>query len=139
MKKINLEQESSFDLEMEIHGDVASGSTSKIYFTIIAETMRVAFEGKRVEAGVYRINIPVLKNILPSGKYDFEVNVIIDGKTFSPITESVELVEEVKPVVKMKETASNTGDISIKISESKNVIKESPKPARLEKIGVVER
>jgi hypothetical protein len=134
MKKIDLDKESSFDLEMEIHGDVPNGTKSSVYFTIISEKMRLSFEGKRIENGVYRVNIPVLKNILESGKYDFEVNVLIDGKHFSPIQESLELIEEVKPVIKMKESTKDS-EVSIKITESKK--EEKPTPAILKKVGLV--
>lgn len=137
MKKIDLDKESSFDLEMEIHGDVPNGTKSSVYFTIISEKMRLSFEGKRIENGVYRINIPVLKNILESGKYDFEVNVLIDGKYFSPIKESLELIEEVKPVIKMKESKKDS-EVSIKILESKKEVKKPvPMPAILKMVGKV--
>ncbi len=146
MQKINIDQESSFELEMEIHGDVPSGTKSNLYFTIISEKMRLSFEGERVGSGVYKINIPVLKNILEAGKYDFEVNVLIDGKYFSPITESLELIEEIKPVVKMKEAEKPNGGISVKINESiKPSVQQSKEPIQvskkvvLERIGIVER
>jgi len=141
MQKINIEQESSFDLEMEIHGDVPRGSKSNLFFTIISEKMRLSFEGERIDNGIYRINIPILKNILEAGKYSFEVNVLIDGKYFSPITESLELIEEMKPIVKMKEAEKTNNGISVKINETKTVIppKESAKKAILERIGTVEK
>lgn len=143
MKKINIEEATTFDLEMEIHGDVPSGSSSNLYFTVVTEKMRISFEGKRIEAGVYRISVPAMKNILEAGKYEFEVEVLIDGKHFTPISESIEFIEEVKPVVKMKELAKEPikeSTISVRMGE----IKEKPRvldipKARLEKIGKVEK
>lgn len=84
-----------------------------------------------------------MKNILEAGKYEFEVEVLIDGKHFKPISESIEFIEEVKPVVKMKEPAKEPikeSTISVKMGE----IKEKPRAldipkARLEKIGKVEK
>lgn len=143
MKKINIEEATTFDLEMEIHGDVPRGSSSNLYFTVVTEKMRISFEGERIEAGVYRISVPAMKNILEAGKYEFEIEVLIDGKHFKPISESIEFIEEVKPVVKMKEPAKEPikeSTISVKMGE----IKEKPRAldipkARLEKIGKVEK
>lgn len=143
MKKINIEEATTFDLEMEIHGDVPRGSSSNLYFTVVTEKMRISFEGERIEAGVYRISVPAMKNILEAGKYEFEVEVLIDGKHFKPITESIEFIEEVKPVVKMKEPTKEPikeSTISVKMGE----IKEKPKTldipkARLERVGKVEK
>lgn len=105
--------------------------------------MRIAFEGKRIDPGVYRINVPILKNILPSGKYNFEVNVLIDGKHFSPISESIELLEEVKPIVKMKEIEKNVEDVTIKVNESSINIKQTINPQNnkisLHRIGTLEK
>lgn len=143
MKKINIEEATTFDLEMEIHGDVPKGSSSNLYFTVVTEKMRISFEGERIESGVYRISVPAMKNILEAGKYEFEVEVLIDGKHFKPISESIEFIEEIKPVVKMKEPMKEPikeSTISVKMGE----IKEKPRmldipKARLEKIGKVEK
>jgi hypothetical protein len=143
MKKINIEETTTFDLEMEIHGDIPRGVTGNLYFTVITEKMRLSFEGKCIESGVYRISIPPLKNIIESGKYQFEVEVLIDGKHFKPISESIEFVEEIKPTVRIKETDKENlkeSSVSVKIGEIKESTKTKPldiSKAKLQRIGKV--
>jgi len=139
MKKIDLDKETSFDLEMEIHGDVPSGTKSNVHFTILSENMNISFTGKKIENGVYRVTIPPLKNILEAGLYNFQVNVIVGEKYFSPIQESVQLIEEIKPIIKMKSPQSPENNIEIKITENVNKDScEKKSPLKIKKIGTID-
>lgn len=72
-------------------------------------------------------------------------NIIWCWKTPN-INYSLELIEEIKPVVKMKEAEKPNGGISVKINESiKPSVQQSKEPIQvskkvvLERIGIVEK
>ncbi|RYE93872.1 MAG: hypothetical protein EOO77_44940 [Oxalobacteraceae bacterium] len=88
----------------------------------------MSFPGTLKEKGVYEITFPKLLGRITEGKYEAEVEVIVDGKHFTPLTETVEFTKEVKPTVSLKETMRQiestvkiTRPVVTKIVEAKRV------------------
>lgn len=78
------------------------------------------------ENGVIKTTVPKLKGILPAGSYNAKLEVMIEGKTFTPLKESIDF----KPAIEMKiqstktvsEAAPNIQATGVKV----NVLKKSP-------------
>lgn len=106
--EIEIDKESSFTLEMKIDGEVNSKEPPKMRFSIVSEGVTLSLNAKRVDNGVYEINVPKLKGMLEAGEYEANVEVFIDGKHFVPLKETVRLKQEVKPTVKISEAVKTT-------------------------------
>jgi len=104
--EIEIDKESNFTLEMKIDGDVVSKEPPQMRFSIVGESFTYSVDAKRVENGIYEINIPKLKGVFESGEYDANVEIFIDGKHFIPLKEKVKLKQEIKPTVTIASSAS---------------------------------
>lgn len=129
MIELETDKESTFTLEMKIDGD-AGGSTPKMRFSIVSEDFTFSIPAERVENGIYEIHCPKLKGILVPGEYEVMVEVFIDDKHFVPMTDTIRLKEEVKPVVTMSERKPvkkpvTEASIAITVTEAKTVVKPS--------------
>lgn len=135
--EIEIDKESSFTLEMKIDGEVSSKEPPKMRFSIVHEGITFSLNAKRVDNGVYEINVPKLKGILEAGEYEANVEVFIDGKHFVPLKETVKLKQEMKPTVKISESAKPAkADTEItveKIEIKKPVIKKTDEVVTLPK------
>lgn len=135
--EIEIDKESSFTLEMKIDGEVSSAEPPKMRFSIVHEGITLSLNAKRVDNGVYEINVPKLKGILEAGEYEANVEVFIDGKHFIPLKETVKLKQEMKPTVKISESttpAKADTEITVeKIEIKKPVIKKTDEVVTLPK------
>lgn len=135
--EIEIDKESSFTLEMKIDGEVSSKEPPKMRFSIVHEGITFSLNAKRVDNGVYEINVPKLKGILEAGEYEANVEVFIDGKHFVPLKETVKLKQEMKPTVKIAESAKPAkaeSEITVqKIEIKKPVIKKTDEVVTLPK------
>lgn len=102
MIEIKLEESSSLTLEMRIEGD-AGQDTPQLRFSVISEGLRYSFDSVQTSDGVYQIEFPTMLGKLSEGVYPAEVEIILDGKHFVPLEETVRFTREVKPTVKLAE------------------------------------
>ncbi len=116
MIDIKLEEASSLTLEMHIDGVDAQ---PELRFSVMVEGMRLSFPGRAISEGVYEIAFPQLDGRVPVGEYNAEVEVIVDGRHFSPLSETVNFTKEIKPQVSLREHMSKVAAPSIKISQIK--------------------
>lgn len=117
--EIEIDKESSFTLEMKIDGEVSSKEPPKMRFSIMNEGVTISLNAKRIDNGVYEINVPKLKNILKAGEYEANVEVFIDGKHFIPLKETVILKQELKPTVKLGESTKSPSEPTITVESIK--------------------
>jgi hypothetical protein len=111
MIEIKLEEASTLPLEMHIEGDVKKDAP-QLRFSVISEGLRYSFGSKKTGSG-YEVEFPVMEGKLKEGTYEAEIEVIVDGKHFVALTETVKFTKEVKPTVKLSETvAAPTGEPS---------------------------
>jgi hypothetical protein len=101
MIEIKLEEASSLSMEMKIDGDV-KGDT-QLRFTVLDEGLRYSFESKATSDGVYEIAFPVMEGKIAAGEYQAQVEIMVDGKYFVPLQETVKFTKMVKPTVKLAE------------------------------------
>lgn len=119
MIEIKLEEATSLTLEMHIEGDVKQDAP-QLRFSVLSEGLRYSFNSSRTSAGVYQIDFPKMLGKITEGEYSAEVEIILDGKHFVPLQETVRFTKEVKPTVKLAETAvAPTAAPSIKIGSVK--------------------
>lgn len=135
--EIDLDKESSFTLEMKIDGEVNSSEPPKMRFSIVKEDVTFSLNAKRIDNGVYEINVPKLLGIMEAGEYEANVEVFIDGKHFVPLKETVKFKQEIKPTVKIAESAKpSKTDTQItvdKIEIKKPIIKKTSEVLTLPK------
>jgi hypothetical protein len=86
--KIELTEQSDLEFGLEIQGTIEK--TSSIRFVIEGPDFDVSCKCKE-NSGTVTAIIPKLKGILPSGVYESRLEIIIDGKIFTPLRESIEL------------------------------------------------
>jgi len=125
--KFKLDEEFTMDFGLEIYG--STEAPSKIRFTIEGKDYDVGCRCEKVSDGV-KVHIPKLKGILDPGVYEATLSVELDGKVFSPLSESIEFeqliemdakkkkVEHVKEGVKV--TAKNIHIVSEDSREAKS-------------------
>jgi hypothetical protein len=132
MKDFDLTEVNEFELELEIYGDLSSSNPPLMLFTLLLEKMRLSFEAKKIDNGVYKVVLPVMKQYLSAGEYNFQVEVIMDGKHFIAIEDKVKF-KELKPVVKIKDKSEKPVEvkekpkIEVKVSEKKKENKDTGK------------
>lgn len=124
MIDIKLEETQTLTLEMVIDGDVKRDDT-QLRFSILAEGIRYSFDSIKRSSGVFDIQFPSLLGKITEGEYPAEVEIIVDGKYFSPLKETVRFTKELKPTVKLSESSAPEPKFAvntIKILESVPVI-----------------
>lgn len=77
-------------LEFDLQVSGTSAKTSDIRFIIEGHDYSILCKCEESKGGV-SVEIPKLKGILPAGLYETRLEVVIDGKLFTPLTESIEL------------------------------------------------
>jgi hypothetical protein len=105
MIDIKLEEPSSLTIEMKIEGDVKD-EAAQLRFSVLAEGIRYSFNSTETEDGVYKIDFPTMTGKITEGVYPAEIEIIVDGKHFVPLEETVKFIKEIKPTVKLSETVA---------------------------------
>jgi hypothetical protein len=120
--KIDLQEAAELDFEVEVFG--TAEKASDIRFVIEGEGFDIICRCQE-EKGSIKVRVPKLKGILPAGVYESRLEVIVGGKIFVPLRESIEfnpLVEfevktkgkrEIKEGVKVKVTTETTGNVGL--------------------------
>ncbi len=136
MKDLDLSEINEFELELEIHGDVAAGNPPLMLFTLFLEKMRISFEATKIDNGIYKVVLPVLKPLVATGEYKFQVEVMLDGKHFIAVEDKVKF-KELKPIVKIKDKTEKQSTIKVekpkvevKVSEKQKENKETEKEVK---------
>lgn len=134
MIEIKLEEASSLTLEMAIEGDVKN-EAAELRFSVISEGLRYSFTGREIEKGVYAIDFPQMLGKIKEGEYRADVEIIVDGRHFTPLTETVKFTKELKPVVKMNETVApkvQPAAVSVKMGK----VEKAPEAPKVEMIQI---
>lgn len=135
---INIDETSSFSIQLEINGDADTMDKPIVRFNLINEKYRLVFDAERIDNGVYEVNIPELKNMLKIGEYDCEFDVFLGNKHFTPVKEKIKLIETVKPTIqiKSKKEKINEDSISVKVTTIDNSNKNK---LNIEKLDIVSK
>ncbi len=104
MIDIKLEENSSIVLEMHINGDVDK-SKAELRLSVISEGVRYSFTGTKSGKDNYEVRFPKMLGRIDEGQYPAEIEILIDGKHFVPLTETINFTKEIKPTVKLSERA----------------------------------
>lgn len=124
MIEIKLEEASKLTLEMHIEGDIKTVAP-EMRFSVLSEGVRMSFLGEQVSPGLYEVSFPKMIGKLDEGVYPVEVEIIVDGKHFAPLTETVHFTKELKPIVALKEV-SKSPQTNIKIGTVRKVVETAP-------------
>ena len=87
LSKLQLDEESEMEFSMQVFG--TAEQTSDIRLVIEGSEYDIILHGI-YENGNVKIKVPKLKGIMASGVHECKMEVIIDGKVFSPLQESIE-------------------------------------------------
>lgn len=99
MLELELDRESKFSLEMKIDGNIQSSEPPQLRFSIMGEGFIYSTIAERVENGQYEITLPALKGKFAEGEYAYNVEVFIEDRHFTPMSDKISLKEAAKPVV----------------------------------------
>jgi hypothetical protein len=125
LAQLELNEATEVDFGIEIHG--TSEATSEIRFIIEGPQYGIVCRCTE-NNGVITATIPKLKGIIPAGTFDARLEVVVDGKFFAPLKESIEF----KPMVEFDVTSAKAKPMSGPRVETKNVkvrvIEKAPEP-----------
>lgn len=114
LAQLELNEASEVDFGLEIHG--TAEASSEIRFII--EGPQYGIICRCVENnGVITASIPKLKGIIPAGTFDAKLEVVVDGKFFTPLKESIEF----KPLVEFDVTSAKAKPVVNTRVETKNI------------------
>ena len=116
------------DEAQELSFDLAIFGTSEQ-----AEQVRFVIEGKDYDISIpctrngedLKVTIPKLKGIVESGSYDVRMEVILDGRIFTPLKESIEFEQLVEFGV--KKTKSEPIKEGVRVTMKTNPVSEDTK------------
>lgn len=114
LAQLELNEASEVDFGIEIHG--TTESSSEIRFIIEGPQYGILCKCTD-NNGVITASIPKLKGILPAGTFDARLEVVVDGKFFTPLKESIEF----KPMVEFDVTSAKAKPAQGLKVETKNV------------------
>lgn len=133
--EINLENESSISIELEMQGDVTG--TAIVRVIIEYNMFNLCFIADKKDAGVYSVAIPKLDNIVQPGEYSCTVEVIIGNKYFTPLKDTVKFKKDFTPVIKIKnkKVEPDNDGVKVKMQKSKEdtkqiIAEEKPEPEK---------
>ena len=125
LSKLQLDEESELEFSMQVFG--TTEQTTDIRFVIEGEDFDVVLHGL-YENGNVKVKVPKMKHIVQPGLHECKIEVIIDGKVFSPLNESIEF----EPLVEFD--VKKTKVESIKESVKVEPIKVTTKSTKTNKI-----
>lgn len=126
MVELDADKETTFTLEMEIEGHVGSGEKPEMRFCLELADFTMSIKAERIDNGVYQITCPKLKGLCEAGTYNANIEVIIGDKRFVPLTEKVNVKQELKPIVKMTEAKADKPAFSFKVDKVQITEKKVP-------------
>lgn len=88
LHKMRLDEANILEFDLQVSG--TDSKTSDIRFIIEGKDYSILCKCDESKDGV-SVEIPKLKGILPAGLYETRLEVVIDGKLFTPLTESIEI------------------------------------------------
>lgn len=125
LAQLELNEASEVDFGIEIHG--TTEATSEIRFIIEGPQYGILCRCTDTN-GVITASIPKLKGILPAGTFDARLEVVVDGKFFTPLKESIEF----KPMVEFDIHSAKAKPVTDLKVETKNVtvrvVEKAPEP-----------
>lgn len=114
LAQLELNEASEVDFGIEIHG--TTEASSEIRFIIEGPQYGILCKCTD-NNGVITASIPKLKGILPAGTFDARLEVVVDGKFFTPLKESIEF----KPMVEFDVTSAKAKPVQGLKVETKNI------------------
>jgi hypothetical protein len=129
--KLELTEQTDMSFGIEVYG--TTEQTQNVRLVLEGPDFDIACKCK-VEGGEVTAHIPKLKGILPAGVYESRLEVIIDGKIFTPLKEQIELNPLIEFDVKTKNVSAVKEGVKITARNVK-VVSEDTRPAesKLEK------
>jgi len=120
LSKLQLDEESELEFSMQVFG--TTEQTSDVRFVIKGPEFDVLLHGI-YENGNVKVKMPKMKHIIEPGVHECKIEVIIDGKVFSPLNESIEFDRLVE--FDVKKTKSEPIKESVKVEPIKVTTKSS--------------
>jgi hypothetical protein len=105
MIEIKLEEAASLTMDMEIEGAI-NAEAAELRFTIMSEGLQFSFPATQVDKGVYKVDFPPMLGKLDEGEYTAKVEIIVEGRYFQPLSETVKFTKEPKATVKVAESTT---------------------------------
>lgn len=115
LHKMQLDEANTLEFGLQVFG--TEESVSETRFVIEGKDYSISFKCDPTEDGV-AVNIPKMKGLLPAGVYESKLEVIIDGKIFTPLSESVEFEPLIEFGIAKKETKAIKEGVSVSLKNA---------------------
>ena len=126
-----LDEENELTFQLSVEGTRPAEASARLL--INSSDMSLVFEAEEFSDGEVSVILPPLQHVLKEGKYDLELEVIVDDRYFKPLTLEghfeKSLVVKAAPITKRKkrkqpsvsivETASKSDTPVVSVSNSK--------------------
>lgn len=119
LQKLQLDEEFILEFALDVFG--TSASPSIVEFVIQGDDFGIKCN-TIIEENTVKVKIPKMKGILKEGVYQSSLNVIVDGKIFTPLNESVEFEPLIEfGVIKQKAESVKSG-VSVSLKNVKSPV-----------------
>lgn len=122
LSKIKLDEETELEFSMQIMGTTQPSSDVRLF--IEGKEYDVVCHG-RIESDSVFFKVPKLKNVFESGEYTCRMEVLIDGKVFTPLKETIEFLPLVEFEVKKTKEKFVKEEVIVKQVKVKTKIDEA--------------
>jgi hypothetical protein len=122
LSKLQLDESHEIDFAISITG--TTEQTSDVRLFIEGKDYDVVCHGK-LDNGNVKFNVPKLKGIIDSGIHECRMEVVIDGKIFTPLKESLEFMPLVEFNIKPTKTETVKEEVTVKPIIKKTKIDEA--------------
>lgn len=124
LTKAKLDEAQELEFQMEVFG--TPEQAEQVRFVIESTNFSVMIPCNR-DGQNLKVTIPKLKGILESGSYDVRMEVILDGRIFTPLKESIEF----EPLVEfdVKKTKAGAVKEGVRITP-KTAMSEDSRPSK---------
>jgi Zn finger protein HypA/HybF involved in hydrogenase expression len=128
--KLELTEQHDMSFGLDVFGTTESAQSARL--VIEGPQFDVACHCK-IANGEVTATVPKLKGILPAGVYESRLEVIVDGKIFTPLKEQIELNPLIEFDVKTKKVSAVKE--GVKVTTKAKIVSEDTRPAesKLEK------
>ena len=128
LAKLNLDEEAQLEFAVQVIGNSNITERKSRFFIEGAE---FNIECQAVQVGeTITVTVPKLKNILGPGVYNSKLEVIIEGRLFTPLESKIELLPTVDFFVQPVKTVQVAEAVSVQASVKMPLVEAAPKKVR---------
>ena len=115
LHKMQLDEATVLEFDLQVFG--TAEKTSNIRFIIEGEEYSIMCKCTESDGNI-SVKIPKLKGVIPAGVYESRLEVVLDGKLFTPLSESVEFEPLIEFGVEKKKAEAIKEGVSVSLKNA---------------------